>query len=128
MSGGTTANRATTFIEGVVSAFVTGGDTAAEAFITSLAPEFFAIPFFHWLMTEAVSYMGQFLRVAGEKFADNVAIDIQIKGESSDVITTSTALAIAEASNDPIAIAGAVKASAAAYKSAFNFDGWGNPH
>jgi len=128
MSSPTTVNKATVFIEGVISALMSGGELAAEAYITALEPEIFGIPFFHWLMTEAVSYMGQFLQVAGEKFADNVAVDIQTKGEESDVITAATALAIAEASNDPVAIAGAVKAAGAAYKAAFNLDGWGNPH
>lgn len=111
----------------VISAFMSGGEAAAEAYLTTLDPALLAFPPIAWLMDEAVGYLGQILSIAGQRFADQIVINIQTQGEESDVITAGTALAIANASGDQAAIAAAVTAASAAYKAAFGFDGWATP-
>lgn len=124
MSSPTTTNSAADVLNGVISALMSGGVTAAETYLTGIAPEVMAIPILAWLADEGISYLAQVLTVAGEKFADQIVVNIQTNGEKADVLNTATALAIAIASKNASAISAATIAASAAYKSAFNFDGW----
>ncbi len=127
MSGPSATNSTADVINGIISALMSGGEVAAEAYITALDPVLFTPPIMQWLLDRGVQYLGQILSIAGQKFADQVVFSIQTQGEQADVITATTALAIAQASNDTAAIAGAVSAASAAYKAAFRLDGWATP-
>lgn len=127
MADPTTDNKALEIINGVISALMSGGEKAAEDFIIALDPALFGIPFVTWLLDEGVHYLAMVISVAGQKFADSVVIDIQTNGEESNVITATTALAIAQASGDAGAINNAIGVASDAYKKAFNLDGWSHP-
>lgn len=114
-------------INELISAIMSGGEKAAEAYLTGLAPEVFANPFMQWLLDEGVQYLGQFLSIAGQKFADNIVIDIQVNGEKSAVMTAGSELAFAIASKNQGSIDKAVADISRAYQVAFKCDGWGNP-
>jgi hypothetical protein len=120
-------NQAAEILNEVVSALMSGGEKAAEAYLTALDPGLLAIPVVAFIMDQGVHWLFQVISIAGQKFADKVVIDLQTNGERSDVITAGTALALAIGSNDPQAIKSAVDAASAAYKSAFNLDGWATP-
>ena len=111
----------------MIGALFDGGRLAAEAYLAALAPELFANPIVHWLEDEGLMYLESILRVAGEKFADGIVIDIETNGELSSVLVATTALAIAQASKDQTAIDQAIKETGDAYRKAFHFDGFGNP-
>lgn len=123
----TTDNKALGVINGIISALISGGEKAAEAYIVALDPALLGIPIINWIIDEGVGYLATIVSVAGQKFADALVIDIQTKQEGSNVITATTALAIAQASNDQKAIDAAIKAASSAYKTAFNLDGWSTP-
>jgi hypothetical protein len=123
----TTDNAPVDVINGIVSAFFTGGEVAAEAFLTALDPALLANPLGQWIIDEGVGYIGQILSIAGQKFIDGIVIDVQTNSEKSTVLSTATALAIANASGDKSAIADAVSNLSAAYKAVINMDGWGTP-
>lgn len=114
-------------IDGIISALMKGGVTAAEAYIIALDPAVFAIPIVAWLMDEGIGYLAQVLEIAGEKFATAVVIDIQTNGEESAVVNAGTELAIANASGNQEAIQNAVKDATAAYASAIHWDGSATP-
>lgn len=120
-------NRAAEIINGVISAIMSGGETAAEVYLTALAPELFANPIAHWLLVRAIEYFGQMLSIAGQKFADNIVIDIQVHGETSDVITAGSALAFAIASKNQTSIDQAIANLGKAYQASFRLDGWSHP-
>jgi len=124
---GTTDNQTADILNGVVSALMTGGEAAAELFVTGLAPEVFANPIAQWLLDEGIQYIGQILSIAGQKMVDQIVFAIQTGGETSNVLSTSTALAIAQASGDPNAIASAVTDASNAWKSIVSFDGFATP-
>lgn len=127
MSTPTTSNTAANIINDVISALMSGGEQAAEAYLTALDPAILSVPIIAWLMDEGVQWLGQILSIAAQKFADNVIIDIQTNAENSEVINASTALALAIGSGDQSAIQNAVSNASAAYKAAFGFDGWATP-
>ncbi len=122
-----TENTAADIINQVVSAFMTGGEKAAEAYLTALAPEVLGIPFFQFLLDEAVQYLGQIISVAGQKFADEVVIDIQTNQEESSVINTAVALQFALTSGDQSAISLATANLKKSYSSLFSYDGSSQP-
>lgn len=127
MADPTTDNKALEIINGIISALMAGGEKAAEAYIVALDPALLGLPIINWIVDEGVQYLATILSVAGQKFADNLVINIQTEQEGNDVINATTALAIAQASNDAKAIAQAVVTAGQAYKAAFNLDGWANP-
>ncbi len=123
----TTDNAALDFLNGVIGALMSSGEVAAEAYITASDPALFAIPIVAWIIDEGVVYLGQILSIAGQKFGDALIIDFQTGSEQASVLSTGTALAIAQASGNAAAIASAVASASNAWKSAINFDGWGTP-
>jgi hypothetical protein len=127
MSTPTTDNQTADILNGVVSALMSGGEKAAEVFVTGLAPAFFGNPITQWLLDEGISYIGQILSIAGQKFVDSLVIDAQTNWEKSDVLDSGTALALALASKDPAAIQTATNNLSQAYKAVVNFDGWSTP-
>lgn len=127
MSTPTTDNQTADILNGVVSALMSGGEQAAELYVTGLAPEVFANPIMQWLLDEGIQYVGQILSIAGQKFVDSLVTDAQTNWEKSDVLDSGTALALALASKDPAAIQTATANLSAAYKAVVNFNGWATP-
>ncbi len=127
MSAPTSDNQAADILNLVISALMSGGETAAEAAITALDPALLANPVSQWLLAQGVRYLAQIVSIAGQRFGDALIIDFQTGSEASNVLSAGTALAIAQATKDPQAIADAVKAASAAWKSAIGFDGWSTP-
>jgi len=127
VSGPTSDNTATDILNNVVSQFMSGGETAVEVYLTALDPALLANPIMQFLLDEGVSYLGQLLSIAGQRFGDCLIIDFQTGVEGANVLSTGTALAIAQASGDSAAVTAAVAAASAAWKSAIGFDGWGTP-
>jgi hypothetical protein len=123
-----TDNQAADVVNGIIRAIISGGETAAETYLTALDPALLSIPIVHWLMDQGVHYVAQIVSISGQQFADNIVFDIQTNGEKSDTITAGTALAIAIASGDQGAIQKAKDSAGAAYKKAFQLDGWSTPH
>ncbi len=123
----TIENDALTITNGVIGAFFQGGEVAAEAYLTALDPSLLALPIVAWFLDEGVALLGKFLRVATEKFADSVVIDIQINGEKSKALNACTELALALGSGNTDAIAQASQDAKDAYKAVVHFDGFGNP-
>lgn len=119
----TTDNKAAEILDGVISALMSGGEKAAEAYIIALDPAILATPFGTWLVDEGVSYVGQILSIAGQKFANEIVIDIQANGEQSSVITTATSLQYALASGDTAAITLATKNASDAWGGLIRWDG-----
>jgi hypothetical protein len=124
---GTVDNETADILNGVISALMTGGEAAAELFVTGLAPEVFGNPIMQWLLDEGIGYIGQILSIAGQKFVDSLVIDAQTNWEKSDVLNAGTTLALAIASKDQAAITSATAALSGAYKSIISFDGWSTP-
>lgn len=120
-------NTSANFLNTIISAFMSGGETAAETAITAADPELFGNPVMQFFLDEGVQWLGQIISIAGQKFVDNVVIDLQANGEESGVMVAGTALALANASGDTNAISKAVADASAAYKAAFNFDGIATP-
>jgi len=120
-------NQTLEIINGVISALMTAGEDAAVAYLTALDPAILALPLCQWLLKEGIQYLGQIVSIAGQKFVDNLILDIQTKGEESDVIVATTALALAQASGNQGSIQQALQNAASAYKAAFNLDGWSPP-
>lgn len=127
MSTPTTDNKAADILNGVISALMSGGEKAAEAYLTALDPTILTVPIIAWLMDEGVQWLGQVLSIAGQKFADNLVIDIQTNGEQSGVINACTELSLALASGNQTAIDKAKLDASSAYQAAFAFDGWSTP-
>jgi hypothetical protein len=127
MSGPTTDNTGADFLNTVISAFMSGGQIAAEAAITALDPPLLANPIAQFLLAQGVGYLGSILSIAGQKFGDALVMDLQTGSEKSNVLTAATALAIAQASGNQTAIAAAVANADAAWKAVTNFDGWSTP-
>lgn len=126
MSGPTTDNKVANFFNELIAAMMKGGVQAAEVYVISVAP-IFATPILKSILSWALGYVGTFLSVAGQKFADQVIIDIQTNREESNVMNAATELAIALDSGNQAAIDKAVGDASEAYRRAFNFDGWGTP-
>lgn len=122
-----TENKAADIVNEVVSAFMSGGEKAAELYLTSLAPEILGIPIVQWLLDEAVSYIGQIISVSGQKFADQIVIDIQTNGEKSSVLTAATELQYALASKDPEAISKATSNLTTSWGNLIRYDGSSQP-
>lgn len=123
----TTNNVAAEVLDGVISALMSGGEKAAEAYLTTLAPEVLAIPIIAWIMDEGVHYIGQILSIAGQKFATQIVIDVQTRGEQSSVITTATALQFALSSGNASDIAIATQNASAAWANLIHYDGSAQP-
>ena len=104
-----------------------GGETAAEAYITSLDPAILAIPIVAWFVDQGVQYLGQILSIASQKFVDTVVIEIQTNAEKSSVITAATALQFALGSGNQAAITQASNNLSQAYASLIHFDGIATP-
>lgn len=127
MSDPTTDNKVADFLNGIVNAFATGGEAAAKVYLVALAPGLFAYPLVGWIADELLSYLGQILSIAGQKFATQIVIDIQTNGEKSSVITAATAFQIALASGNSGAIQDAANTLSGAYGDLVHFDGWSTP-
>lgn len=127
MSGPTTDNKTADIINELVSAFMSGGEKAAEVYLTSLAPEILGIPVVQFLLDQLVQYLGQIISVAGQKFTTQIVIDLQINGEKSSVLTTAVALQYALASGDKNAVSLATKNLSQSYSNLFNYDGSSQP-
>jgi hypothetical protein len=106
---------------------MSGGEKAAEAYLTALAPEILGIPIVQFLLDEAVSYVGQILSVAEQKYADAIVIDIQAGAEKSDVINSGVALQLAMGSGNQDAINLAATNLKNAYKGLITWDGSATP-
>lgn len=126
-SSPTTENVAADILNGVISALMSGGEKAAEAYLTALDPAVLAIPIIAWIMDEGIKYLGQILSVAGQKFADEIVIDVETNGERSSVITTATALQFALASGNATDIALATQNASAAWGKLIHYDGSSQP-
>lgn len=118
-----TDNKAADIINDIIRAFASGGEAAAEAYITTLAPAVFGFPIMQFLLDQFVGYLGQFLSIASQNFADSIVIDIETHGEESSVINTAVALQYALGSGDKDAISLATKNLSTAYSNLFNFNG-----
>lgn len=116
-----------TVINGLITALMSGGIVAGETYLTSLDPALAAIPIVAWLEDEAIQYIANILTIAGEKFADQIAISIQTGAEGNNVINATTALALAQGTGNQSAIASAAAQASAAYQKAFGLDGWATP-
>jgi len=127
MRGPTATNAAAGVLNDVISAIMSGGVVAAEAYLTALDPALMSIPIVQWLVDEGVGHLAQILTVAGERFGDSLIIDFQTGTEASDVLTTGTALALAQASGNETAIAAAVQAATDSWRSLIGYDGWATP-
>ncbi len=102
---------------------MSGGEKAVEIYLTALAPEILGIPIVQFALDEIVQYVGQIISVAGQHFATQVVIDLQTRGEKSDVITTAVALQIALASGNQEAIDGASQNLKDSYARLIHWDG-----
>ena len=123
----TTTNEIAEIINQVISAFMSGGEAAAEAYLTALDPALLALPPIAWLMDEGVGYLGQILSVAGQKFVDSIVIDIVSNQEKSSVITTATAFQFALGSGNQAAITQASQNLSTAYANLIHWDGNATP-
>lgn len=116
-------NQVAAIINEVVAAFLSGGETAAEAYLTALDPALLSIPFVQWILDWGVQYVGQIISVAGQQFATKIVIAIQTDGEQSNVVNGATALQLALGSGDQTAINQAAENLKTAYGALFSFDG-----
>lgn len=123
----TTTNQAATILNEVIGILMTGGEKAAEIYLTALDPGLLAIPIIAWLMDEGIEWLGQIVSIAGQKTIDGIVIDVQKNGEQSQAVTAATALILANGSGNADGITQATTALEAAYKSAINYDGWATP-
>ncbi len=124
---GTTDNQTADILNCVIQALLSGGEKAAEAYLTALDPVLLANPIMSWLMDVGVQYIGQILSIAGQKFVDQLVIDAQVNYEKSGVLDAGTALTLAMASKDQAAIDMAKANLSAAYQAIISFDGWSHP-
>ena len=123
----TTDNQAAEILDQVISLLMSGGLVAAEAYLTSLAPEVLSLPVIAWIMDQGLSYVAQIVSVAGQKFATQIVVDIQTHGEKSSVITTATALQFALSSGNQTDIDLATKNASTAWGNLIHYDGSAQP-
>lgn len=106
-----------------INILMTVGETAAETFLTGLAPEFLANPFMQYILDHGVEYIGGLLKTVLNKSAANLVIDIQTNGEKSAVLTAGIALQFALGGHDEAAIKKAHDNLSKAYGNLFHWDG-----
>lgn len=123
----TANNQIAEFLDQFINALVTGGEVAAEAYITSLDPALLAVPIIKWFVDQGVQYLGKLLSVATQKVITGLVIDIQTNGEESAVLTSATALALAQGSGDPAAVQNAVNDAIKAWGELIHWDGSAQP-
>lgn len=111
------------FFNGLISALMTGGETAAEAYIAAADPALMAIPPIRWLVDEGIQYLGNLVDVFLAKSATGIIIDVQTNGQNSSAVIATTALKFAEASGNKDAIKKAIAEASAAYKALGNWNG-----
>ncbi len=120
-------NKLADFFNKLIEAFEQGGVVAMEAYITSLDPAVLAIPIVAWFVDQGVSYIGQFISIITQKAVTGIVIDLQTNGEESTVLTTATALALAQGSGDQNAITDAKNKAISALGSLIHWDGSSQP-
>lgn len=118
-----TTNAVATFVNGLISAAMTGGEVAVEAYITALDPAILAIPIVQDLLDELVSSVGDAIYGNIAKIADAIVFDIQTNGEASTAAKAATTLANATQGGDQNAIAQATQGLINAYGSLIHSDG-----
>jgi hypothetical protein len=106
---------------------ITGGDAAAEAFLTGLDPGLLGAPIISAILDFGVAEFGKYLYNFLATMGTNLIIDIQTNGEESKVVSAGTALQLAEGSNNVQAIQQATQAMVAAWGSLIHYDGSASP-
>ena len=101
---------------------MSGGEVAAEAFLTAEVPVL-AFPLFQGVLSWLVSDLGGALQTVLINNATGIVLTLQTNAEQSDIVAAATALKLAQASGDAAAIQGALTNAISAYKALINFDG-----
>lgn len=109
-------------IGGFIEALMTGGETAAEAYLTLQFP-FLANPIAQEILDWIVSDLGSALQSYLINSATGIVINIQTSNEQDDVVAAATALQIAQVSGDQSAISKAMENAKTAYKDLIRWDG-----
>lgn len=109
-------------VGGFIQALMTGGESAAEVYLTAQFP-FLTNPVAQEILDWIVSDFGSAIQSYLINSTTGVVINIQTSSEQSNVVAAATALQIAQASGDKIAINQAISDAKAAYKKLINWDG-----
>lgn len=117
------ANAFGDFVAGLIKAIMTGGATAAEAYITALDPEILALPLVQILLDDGIDALVGSITTGITNIATGVIVDIQVNGENSSAVTAAVALQYALAGKDPNAISTARANACQAYLLLGHWDG-----
>jgi ABC-type cobalt transport system substrate-binding protein len=102
---------------------MTGGESAAEAYVTALDPALLAEPFFAFVIDQGVSEVGSLLTGVFANMGITIVIDIQTNGEDSSVLQAATALQFANSSGNQNAINQSTQKLVQAWGSLIHWDG-----
>ena len=117
-----TTNVAAQIVGGFIQALMSGGEAAAEAYLTAQVPVL-ANPILQDILDWLVSDIGGALQTVLINNATGIVINIQTSSEQAGIVAAATALQIAQASGDPSAIATALNNAKSAYQSLLNWNG-----
>jgi hypothetical protein len=109
-----------------LKAIATGGATAAEIYVKSLAPGVLTLPIISQLLDFGISEITNVLYGFLANSITAIVIDIQTSGEKSGVVNASTALTLAQASGDINAIQTATNNLVQAWGNLIHWDGSAN--
>lgn len=107
---------------GFIQALMTGGEAAAEAYLTAQFP-FLANPVLQDILDYIVKDIGDALQTVIINGSTSLVINIESESEENNIVAAATALQLAQASGDQNAIAKAVSDAKKAYGSVFHWDG-----
>lgn len=111
------------FFNGLIGALMTGGESAAEAYVLAMDPALLTIPPIKWLIDEGIHYIGGFITAFLARGATGLVIDIQTNGQNSSAVIAATALQYAIASGKQDAIKKATEEAAKAYGNLIHWGG-----
>ena len=117
-----TTNTAAAIVGGFIEALMTGGETAAEVYLTAQVP-ILANPILQDILDWIVSDIGGALQTVLINNATALVINIQTSSEQLNVVSAATALQIAQNSGDQAAITEALTNAKAQYAKLFSWDG-----
>lgn len=122
MSDPQTTNQMATLLNGVVSAAVTGGDAAVEAYLTLQFPVL-ANPILGDLMDAFVSWAGSFLSTDLQNLVTALVIDVQTNGENSAVYQAAVQVVAAQKAGEKNAITTATQNLINSWSGLIHWDG-----
>lgn len=113
-------------IGGFIEALMTGGETAAEAYLTAQFP-LLANPIAQSILDWMVNELGSAIQSYLINSATGIVINIQTSSEQSAIVNAATALQLAQSSGDKDAINQAVENAKRAYQGLIRWDGTFSP-